>query len=121
MLEVVQYQEYLLIAQVIEQLQIKFLWPLERELQGIRNCGREVAGRADRSKRNKVDPLQKCPFMRYVRGCLQSEPGLSDAPGTNQRDQSAGRVSQQLGSLTQLLFSPNERSEVGRKVVWIWL
>ena len=120
LLKVIQQEQALLVAQRRFQ---EFLWRLSwglAQLQCLRDGCRDQASIAERSQRHKPDAIVKA--VEQIFGNLQSQAGLADATGANEREQAHLLAFQKQGCPCHLRFTSNEGSERGWYMVgWMHL
>jgi len=83
--------------------------------QPLSNCCRNLFAVADPAERNE----EYTPGMqpRLFAGCLQRQPGFPNPTRSQQRDQAAVRLCQQVGQFIQFILSPGKRRQSSRQVV----
>jgi hypothetical protein len=114
-LQVIQHQQQILLAQVTQDLLLRVLATLERIIKGVCQSGQQKLDRTDWRQRYKIDPVGKGTDLPLC--CLQRQAGLANAAGADQGQQSPVWVCQQLGQIFQFLFPTNKGSGRGWQVV----
>ena len=116
-LEVVEHEQRRAFAQVIDELVLRreaAVRGVDRELERFGDRRGEEVWCHDGGKRDEVDPV-RVAVDPPSRG-FESEPGLADASGPHERQQTAARILEQPVDLFQLLATPDERCLRRRQV-----
>jgi len=115
LLEVVQYQQHLFVAQVIQKLGALVLRPVEGRLERVDDGRDQQVGRGDRRQLDGVHTLLE--GVDLLGSDLQRQARLADAARPDQRQQAAVRIGQQFGDAGALVLAAHERRGLGRQVV----
>jgi len=115
MLNVIQHEQHLPVAQMLDQLIVRVSLALKRQPQAAGNGRNKKGRRRKRRQRHKADAIRKAAPVHRRR--LDRQTRLADAPCADQREQPAQRVVQQPAQCCQFRLSPQQRRQIGRQVV----
>src|SRR4029077_10638908 len=114
LLEVVEHQERLFFAQVIEECVDRPAAACRRDGERLRDGGSDQLGVMHRAERDKVDTVRE--LVQDLRGNFQAEARLARATGAGEGQQP--RAGQQLLRLADLVVAADKARQLGRKIVW---
>ena len=116
MLQIIQDQQQLFLAQIVKELLPGRHIAVEGDLGGLGNGRDHARSRLDRRQRNKDNPVSKefrtgLSVNKSLRG-LNGQAGLTDPPRPNQGQQAAVPVGQAADDIGQLFFSTNKNGRL---------